>query len=323
MSKESAHRGDRVEVKSPAEILATLDEKGMLDGLPFMPEMVAYCGRQFTVAARADKICDTIDYTGSRRLPDAVLLEDQRCDGSGHDGCQAECLLFFKDVWVRKVEPGAPAPAPVSPADAEALRARVTPPVKFEKELEGKPVTRYMCQATELQRASKHLPLWDVRTYVNEYTNGNVSLGRFLKVTTRAAIEEPMRKLNLMPEIHVPGTLPKPEQLPPLNLIPGEWVQVKSKEEIARTLTAKGRNKGMWFDREMLPYCGGTYRVRSRVARIVNDHDGGMLEFKNDCVTLDNVICSGDLSQRRWFCPRAIIPYWRESWLKRADAPKS
>jgi len=28
---------------------------------------------------------------------------------------------------------------------------------------------------------------------------------------------------------------------------------VKSKEEIAKTLTPDGRNKGLWFDREMLP----------------------------------------------------------------------
>ena len=36
---------DWVIVKSPAEILATLDTDGMLDGLPFMPEMLELCGR--------------------------------------------------------------------------------------------------------------------------------------------------------------------------------------------------------------------------------------------------------------------------------------
>ena len=37
--------GEIVEVRSPEEILATLDENGELDGLPFMPEMLAWCGR--------------------------------------------------------------------------------------------------------------------------------------------------------------------------------------------------------------------------------------------------------------------------------------
>ena len=36
--------GDLVEVKSADEILATLDADGTLDHLPFMPEMVEFCG---------------------------------------------------------------------------------------------------------------------------------------------------------------------------------------------------------------------------------------------------------------------------------------
>jgi len=41
--------GDFVEVKAPAEILQTLDGEGTLDQLPFMPEMVEFCGRKFQV----------------------------------------------------------------------------------------------------------------------------------------------------------------------------------------------------------------------------------------------------------------------------------
>jgi hypothetical protein len=37
--------GDWVEVRSAAEIFATLDERGCLDALPFMPEMLSYCGK--------------------------------------------------------------------------------------------------------------------------------------------------------------------------------------------------------------------------------------------------------------------------------------
>jgi hypothetical protein len=36
--------GELVEVRSAEEILATLDENGEPDGLPFMPEMLAWCG---------------------------------------------------------------------------------------------------------------------------------------------------------------------------------------------------------------------------------------------------------------------------------------
>jgi hypothetical protein len=77
----------------------------------------------------------------------------------------------------------------------------------------------------------------------------------------------------------------------------------------------------MWFDREMLPFCGRVFRVRRRVNRFVNDQDGKLLELKNDALTLEGTVCSGELSLRRWFCSRAIYPYWRECWLERVEAP--
>ena len=40
MSTVELRRGDLVEVKGPAEILATLDERGALEDLPFMSEIV-------------------------------------------------------------------------------------------------------------------------------------------------------------------------------------------------------------------------------------------------------------------------------------------
>ena len=41
--------GEWVEVRSKEEILRTLDRHGQLDGMPFMPEMFAFCGKQFRV----------------------------------------------------------------------------------------------------------------------------------------------------------------------------------------------------------------------------------------------------------------------------------
>jgi hypothetical protein len=43
------YRDDLVEVKAPDEILQTLDANGALDHLPFMPEMIQFCGRRFRV----------------------------------------------------------------------------------------------------------------------------------------------------------------------------------------------------------------------------------------------------------------------------------
>ena len=113
--------GDVVEVRSAAEILATLDSDGALDGMPFMPEMVAHVGRRYTVSRRVDKICNTVDATGSRRMYSTVYLEDLRCDGSGHDGCQAGCRIYWKDAWLRRVDDDSEA---ADPSDARNRRAR-------------------------------------------------------------------------------------------------------------------------------------------------------------------------------------------------------
>lgn len=320
MSSEALRRGDLVEVRSPAEILATLDERGSLEGLPFMPEMAAFCGARFTVDARAERICDTVHYSGTRRLPGTVLLAQLRCDGSGHGGCQAECRLFWKEAWLRKVTPESPPSPLVDKRDLDALIERTALHANHTVEVDGRPQERWRCQATELPAASGHVRSWDARSYVREYTTGNVGLRRFLRVTARAAVKEPMRKLGLIPAVHLPGTRTAPGHEPPLDLRPGELVQVKTKEEIAATLSPKGKHRGLWFDREMMPFCGRTFRVRQRIRRIIDERDGHMIEIKNDCVTLEGSVCSGDQSVLRWFCPRAIYPYWRECWLRRLDS---
>jgi hypothetical protein len=41
--------GDIVEVKPLEEILGTLDSRGALEALPYMPEMIKYCGKKCRV----------------------------------------------------------------------------------------------------------------------------------------------------------------------------------------------------------------------------------------------------------------------------------
>ncbi len=98
--------GDVVEVRAPAEILATLDSEASIESMPFMPEMLQYAGKRFTVSRRVEKICDTVSGGPARslRMRDTVLLDDLRCDGSAHGGCQAGCRLYWKEEWLRRVD---------------------------------------------------------------------------------------------------------------------------------------------------------------------------------------------------------------------------
>ena len=336
--------GEWVEVRSAAEILATLDARGELDGLPFMPEQLAFCGKRLRVDRIAHKTCDTI--TGQllgRRMQGCVHLEAARCDGSAHGGCQAGCLIFWKEAWLRRVEPPQPgllwplvshprAPArppssarPRGAADLERLTVR-----------EGKPNAAdatYRCQITQLIEATQPLAWWEPRQYLEDWLSGNWSLRVMLRaalfaVLARLVIRGPGYRVKLRGYDALARLLGEPAwpyargnvtgRTPSetLGLQPGELVQVKSHAEILDTLK-DARNRGMGFSAEMVEYCGGTYRVRSRVDRIIHEGTGKMMRMSNDCIILENVVCRSQCSGARRFCPRAIYPFWREIWLRR------
>jgi len=318
-----------VEVRSAVEILATLDAEGSVQAMPLMPEMLQYCGRQFRVMKSAHKSCDTISTYRNRSLPDSYHLEGLRCDGRAHGDCDAACLLVWKSAWLKRVsEPGPTGDRPASPA-AEPLLAgqagecdlaaldRLTQPQPGVSEA-GR--TLYRCQATEMFRATSPIAPWDLRPFVRDLSSGNVGLWCFVKFSL-LAISNKVRsvywKLGRYPMIKGTAGTSTPSQT--LNLTPAELVEVRSKQEIMGTLNPQGRNRGLFFDVEMLRFCGQRLRVRSRVERFVNDRNGEMIRLPNPCVILEGAACGGCISRGRLFCPRAIYPFWRDAWLKRVD----
>ena len=319
--------GDWVEVRPLAEILATLDDDGALDGMPFMPEMAAFVGRRFPVLKSAHKTCDPTGASELRRLPDAVHLAT-RCNGAAHDGCEARCLLFWKRAWLKPVDgptSGEAADAVVEAADLERLRAatrQATP--------DGE--TRYRCQATEIVAATAPLPPSALRHLVDDVASGNVPPPAFVsetaRVATRAIVNTTLRLLRTdrsrfaaAPRSTAPAAKPK------LDLAVGELVEVRPAEEILATLNDSGRNRGLSFEPEMLRHCGNTYRVAARISRIIDEKSGRMITLANDCIALEGVVCHGFDNRKRLFCPRSPYFYWREAWLRRvggrADADQT
>ena len=166
--------GDLVEVRSAEEILATLDERGELENLPFMPEMLAFCGQRLTVHKVAHKLCDTISGSGMRRMTNAVHLTGSRCDGSAHGGCQTACSLYWKEQWLRRVDPGRRRRRPLRQPERHTL-----PILEINSRKEPGPdgEVRYSCQATELLRAAPTcLPFRDLGQYVQDVSSGNAGV---------------------------------------------------------------------------------------------------------------------------------------------------
>ena len=308
--------GDLVEVRRAAEILSTLDERGTLEGLPFMPEMLQYSGKRFRVYKRAHKACDTIEWSGLRKMENAVHLEILRCDGKGHGDCEAGCLLFWKEAWLKRVSSKAPTSLP--PTEEELRRAGELlhgHAQRMETREGGKQEVRHICQATEIRRATLPMAPWNPRQFWEDWASGNTRawiIVRGFLIALFNAVQR-MRRGVEYPYIEGFQTKTPTENV---GLRPGELVQVKSKLEIMKTLDRRNRNRGLSFDREMVKYCGGTYRVLRHVKNIINDRTGKMMRLPNDCIILDGVICQGDLNK---FCPRSILPYWREIWLQRVS----
>jgi len=300
MKKEPAFRpGQTVWVRGLKDILGTLDSDGKLDGLPFMPEMVPFCGRPFRVICRPNRTC--VEGAGICEFSGVVFLEGLRCDGSAHDGCQRRCLLFWREAWLSDKPVTAPAPGPAEAAEA-VLKTRTG--------------ERYFCQSTELASAATRKQREDrgfgdrLGDDLRDLQAGNISSLQF----SQHMLEKVSNRVKgLAGAGHaVVGTLHKTEALS-LGLQPGDWVEVKSRKEIEATLDIHGKNKGLLFSPPMLPYCGRRYRVANRMQKMILEETGKMIQLK-DTVVLEGVTCEA------WGCQRSNLQFWREIWLKRVEA---
>ncbi len=317
--------GDVVEVRSEQEVLATLEQDGTLDRLPFMPEMLASCGSRFTVSSRADTTCF---WGGLRRMESAVHLDGVRCDGSAHGGCQAGCLVFFKEEWLRPVTPPDDVPAvatapPVRRAGTtreDLLRTSHAPPAEDGEE-------RWSCQATEVTAATTKMHHRDLRHFYRDVRNGNLRVRTVLRHFLSYAFNTYQGYSRRLPSwLLIRGGAPFPwvygklERTPrvTLGLRPGESVRVRSRKEIRATLDRRGYNRGLSFDPEMLPYCGTTRRVDRQVQRLIDDRTGRMLRLSSDCIVLAGAVCQG---LYHGLCTRRTDIYWREAWLTRDAEP--
>jgi hypothetical protein len=309
--------GDVVVVRSLEEILATLDADAKFDAMPFMPEMAQFCGMTFQVRRRAEKTC--VEGVGMRSLRNAVFLDGLRCDGSAHDGCQRGCLFFWKEAWLTTA--GREQSAAGSIDDAQGLgeaaeqSRRPYPPAFPIQHLSQLPTTkgdRYYCQSTELALATADFSPGKWRDYLHDIRVGEITLRRFAYILWRAMMNRVWRLLYGRGRYELTGEQ-KSTLTAELNLQPGDWVEVKSIDEIRATLDDKGRNRGLSFDPEMALHCGRRYRVASPLRKIIAEETGKMVQLGNT-VLLEGITCQGICARN---CPRANYLYWREIWLKR------
>jgi hypothetical protein len=183
---------------------------------------------------------------------------------------------------------------------------------------------------------------WALSQYWRDVTTNEVAITRVLKVTFLSIYDKiigtgigyrfwvyaynSVQKARNKPRWpRKSGTLSStPTEI--LDLKIGEYVRVKSFDQILETLNKSNKNRGLSFDAEMVRFCAKTLRVHGRVDKIINEGTGEMMDFHNPCIILEDAWCSSDWSACRRLCPRSIYHYWREIWLERvpvSDSPKT
>lgn len=304
--------GDLVEVASSDEILETLDANGTLNGLPFMPEMLEYCGKRFRLATMIQKTCVEssprfFDVRGFRG-GDVWVLDELRCSGAEHDECGRRCLLFWRAAWLRKVEVSRPL-LQIDPVVCEQARSRL-------KTFSAPGV--YFCQSTELVKATESLSksqrflkcIADIRA-------GAVGVFEMLVLVARWLWWKTV--LQFVPR-HLVGPLTR-TPVSNLSLAVGEVVEVKSAHEIVQTLDRGGCTRGLRYDRTLNKFGGKEQKVLFRLDRMISEPTGKMLTV-GGTVMLEGAMCPCYAAVFGG-CPRKDFVYWREVWLKRAGVSET
>ena len=316
--------GDRVRVRSFAEIAATLDAEGALDGLPFLPEMARYCGRAFTVRRRVDKLIQEGVGSSMRRIRDVVLLDGTICDGAAHGDCRRACFPLWKTAWLESG--GAPAPAgpaigPSSGAKTPTLGAAAAGPSADMAPVPPPPASLSSspngCQVTALMTATTPLPLWHPSRHLLELKAGTYSVREYAAYLFGGLYRKTVKRL--VDAVARPSDRPNaagpasPASSPASDLKPGDLVEVRSEEEIRSTLDAEGRYKGLYFMPGMWALCGRRLRVVQRVDRMMSERTGDMRVLSGTYI-LEGATCDG---KAHGGCQRGCYVFWKDVWLKK------
>lgn len=107
------------------------------------------------------------------------------------------------------------------------------------------------------------------------------------------------------------------EQSPQKNLAVGQSVMVQNRAHISQTLI-NNKTKGLWYDQDMVRFCGNASVVKQRITQIIHEASGKMLQMKTPSWILHDIMATGEFHR---LCPQHEYIFWREEWLKLQTAP--
>jgi hypothetical protein len=92
-----------VRVKSKKEIERTLDRGNRNRGLSFDSEFLPYCGREFIVRRRVERIIDEPSGRMIELHSDCLILDDVVCGARYHRFCPRQIYPYWREIWLTRV----------------------------------------------------------------------------------------------------------------------------------------------------------------------------------------------------------------------------
>lgn len=94
----------------------------------------------------------------------------------------------------------------------------------------------------------------------------------------------------------------------------GDWIEVKTAEEVRATLDKNGKTRGLRYMPEMWKFCGKRFRVFKKVERVNIEETGEIRVLKSPTFFLEGVFCDGEFHGH---CDRSCFLFWKEDWLRK------
>ncbi len=280
------------------------------------------------VGKRAHKTCDPAVGIGGRKMASTVHLENIRCDGSAHDGCEAGCLIFWKEAWLKRTRRrGVPR---ASASGARRSRAQCTEDALRSASRSRRPPAkpnRPMCARTRRSSSRRNRCAGGTCASTSRITRRATSACRSWPSACCTQLGEPSPKPASASALRCAGSTTsssaliggtpyplRPFGVPKGTPTPKAQLDLQDRragsrqavQEILKTLDSNYRNRGLYFDAEMVPFTEREYDVERRQKQIIDEETGKMIRFKTDAIMLKDVVCEARYAICRRFCPRAI-----------------
>lgn len=281
LQKSSFKVGDTVWVSSKEQIAETLDSQNKHEGCLFMDQMWDYCDQKFRIIRVVNYLFDEKRLKMHKSKTPLYILEGLICHGkidSFKTRCDHSCDFFWHPAWLQ--------------TDF------------FTNE---KPAKKN-CQLAEL----------------DDLLKPNSRLSEILQ--TRIKWIWAMKKELIYIKNTLSHKLQKNQNFKQVQASPtcndeikaGDWVKVRSADEIRGILDVRGGTRGCIFTPEMYARCGQTYKVYKQIEHFYDEVKERECKCR-DIFLLEGAFCSG---RRKAFpkpCDRKCFQFWHKGWLEKIE----